>query len=86
MSYNIRHCLRKFTDLLRFCLGVEIKIVVLGVAIAIASDHLGVRLFSMVLEFHSYNLTVKQVSSLKVLKVLDLGKPLAVFEELDIVL
>ena len=40
----------------------------------------------MVFELHSYNLTVKQVSSLKVLKTLDLRKPPAAFEKLDTVL
>ena len=84
--YTIRFCLHKFAYLLWFCPGAEIRTVVPGVATAIASDNLGAQLSFMVLELCSYNLTVKQVSSLKVLKTLDLGEPPVAFEESDIVL
>ena len=38
--YTIRYCLRKFANLLQFCLWVEIKTVIPGVALAIASYNL----------------------------------------------
>ena len=41
------------------------------------------QLSSAVLELRSYDLIVKQVSSLKALKTLDLREPPAAFEELD---
>ena len=41
MFYTICYRLREFADFLRFCLGVEIRAVVPGVATAIALDHLG---------------------------------------------
>ena len=41
VKYTIHYCIPKFADLLRFCPGVEIGTVVLGVATAIASDNLG---------------------------------------------
>ena len=40
----------------------------------------------MVMELRSYNLTLKQVFNLKVLKTLDLEDPSVAFEKLDIVL
>ena len=84
--YTIRYCLHEFSDLLQFRPGVGIRTLVLRVATAIASDNFGERLSSVILELHSHNLTVKQVSNLKVLKTLDLGEPPAAFKELDIVL
>ena len=77
--FTIHYCLCKFADLLWFHLGLEIGTIIPGVATIIASDNLGVRLSSMVLELRSYNLTIKLVCSLKVLKTLDLGEPPAVF-------
>ena len=71
MLYTIRYYLHKFADLLWFCPGVEIRKVVLVVATAIALDNLGMQLSFVVLENHSCNLIVKQVSNLKVLKTLD---------------
>ena len=38
--HTICYCLRMFADLLQFCRGVEIRTIVLGVAIATASDNL----------------------------------------------
>ena len=81
MLYTVHFCLHKFADLLWFCPGAEIRTVVLRVATAIASNNLGARLSFVMLELCSYNLIVKQVSSLKVLKTLDLGEPPVAFEE-----
>ena len=78
-----------FTQVCRLAMVLsraEIRTVVPGVATAIAFDNLGAQLSFMVLELCSYNLTVKQVSSSKVLKTLDLGEPPVAFEESDIVL
>ena len=42
LLYTILYCFHKFSNLLWFYLGVEIRIVVLGVATAITLDNLGV--------------------------------------------
>ena len=51
--YTIYHCLCKFADLLRFCPGVEIRIVVPGVATAMASDNLEAQFSFVILELCS---------------------------------